>query len=64
MSVTALERGAAKSNVPAAAFRVACDVGGTFTDMCILDDKTGRMHVAKVATTADPIEGVLQTLSS
>lgn len=40
--------------------RVACDVGGTFTDICVLNEATGRLHVAKVPSTADPIEGVLQ----
>ncbi|MDQ0394339.1 hydantoinase/oxoprolinase family protein [Labrys monachus] len=41
------------------AVRVACDVGGTFTDICVLNESSGRMHVAKVPTTPDPIEGVL-----
>ncbi len=41
------------------AVRVACDVGGTFTDVCILNEATGKMHVAKTPTTADPIDGVL-----
>ena len=44
---------------PAKAVRVACDVGGTFTDICVLNESSGRMHVAKVPTTPDPIEGVL-----
>ncbi|MFJ5486356.1 hydantoinase/oxoprolinase family protein [Hansschlegelia beijingensis] len=39
--------------------RVACDVGGTFTDLCVLNEKSGLMHVAKVPTTPDPIDGVL-----
>jgi N-methylhydantoinase A len=39
--------------------RVAVDVGGTFTDICILDEETSSLRVAKVPTTADPIEGVL-----
>jgi N-methylhydantoinase A len=39
--------------------RVACDVGGTFTDICVLSEATGLMHVAKVPTTPDPIDGVL-----
>lgn len=39
--------------------RVACDVGGTFTDICVLSEATGKMHVAKVPTTIDPIDGVL-----
>jgi N-methylhydantoinase A len=43
-----------------AAYRVACDVGGTFTDLCILDENTGKMHVAKTPTTADPIDGVVK----
>ena len=42
------------------AYRVACDVGGTFTDLCILDENTGKMHVAKTPTTADPIDGVVK----
>ena len=46
-----------------AAYRVACDVGGTFTDLCILDENTGKMHVAKTPTTADPIDGVIQGIA-
>lgn len=46
------------------AVRVACDVGGTFTDICIVNEATGRMHVAKVATTVDPIEGVLEGIAA
>jgi N-methylhydantoinase A len=40
--------------------RVACDVGGTFTDICVLEEMTGRLHVAKVPSTPDPIDGVIQ----
>lgn len=54
----------ADSDTYAMAVRVACDVGGTFTDICILNEATGRMHVAKVATTVDPIEGVLQGIAA
>src|SRR5438093_2202413 len=39
--------------------RVAVDVGGTFTDICVLDESDGAVHVAKVPSTPDPIEGVL-----
>ena len=28
--------------------RVAVDVGGTFTDICILDEERGTIEVAKV----------------
>lgn len=41
-------------------YRVACDVGGTFTDLCILDEVSGKMHVAKTPTTANPIDGVVK----
>lgn len=52
------------SGTPNAAVRVACDVGGTFTDVCILDEETGKMHVAKTPTTVDPIDGVLEGIKS
>src|SRR3984893_10036957 len=39
--------------------RVAVDVGGTFTDICILDEEHGTIDVAKVPSTADPIEAVV-----
>src|SRR5919202_1097241 len=39
--------------------RVAVDVGGTFTDICILDEEQGTIDVAKVPPTADPIDAVV-----
>src|SRR5919201_1409306 len=39
--------------------RVAVDVGGTFTDICILDEGDGSIDVRKVPSTADPIEAVV-----
>lgn len=39
--------------------RVAVDVGGTFTDICVLDEDSGAVRVAKVPSTPDPMEGVL-----
>jgi N-methylhydantoinase A len=39
--------------------RVAVDVGGTFTDICILDEADGSIDVRKVPSTADPIEAVV-----
>jgi N-methylhydantoinase A len=38
---------------------VAVDVGGTFTDVCVLDQASGELSVAKVASTKDPIDGVM-----
>ena len=42
-----------------ASTRVAVDVGGTFTDICVLDEASGAVSVAKVPSTSDPMEGVL-----
>ena len=40
--------------------RVAVDVGGTFTDVCIFDEETHRMRVTKVPSTpADPMLAIL-----
>lgn len=40
--------------------RVAVDVGGTFTDICIFDDQTAEMRVEKIPSSVDPIEAVLE----
>jgi N-methylhydantoinase A len=45
-----------------AKLRVAVDIGGTFTDFCILDETSGAMRVAKTATTKDPIAGLFAGL--
>jgi N-methylhydantoinase A len=42
--------------------RVAVDVGGTFTDACIFDEREGTMTVTKAPSTPDPIDGVLLAL--
>ncbi|MCH8338047.1 MAG: hydantoinase/oxoprolinase family protein [Chloroflexi bacterium] len=43
--------------------RVASDIGGTFTDLAYLDEKSGEVGMAKVSTTpADFAEGVVETL--
>ena len=40
--------------------RVAVDVGGTFTDVFVLDEAVGGVRVAKVPSTPhDPMEGVM-----
>ena len=39
--------------------RVAVDVGGTFTDICILDADGGEIEVGKVPSTTDPIDAVV-----
>jgi len=33
--------------------RIGVDTGGTFTDVCALDERTGRMHVCKVSSSPD-----------
>ncbi len=47
------------NKISGTAVRVACDVGGTFTDVCVLNETSGNIHVAKTPTTPDPIDGVL-----
>ena len=42
-------------------FRLGCDIGGTFTDFVLLDDRTGDLHVHKCLTTPrDPSDAVEQ----
>jgi N-methylhydantoinase A len=49
------------SNPSGTQVRVGTDVGGTFTDFALHDERTNRIEVAKVLTTApDPAEGVLR----
>lgn len=44
-------------------YRVAVDVGGTFTDIIVFAEDTGQVTVAKVPSTpADPSEGTIQGL--
>ena len=39
--------------------RVAVDIGGTFTDICVLDETSGTLEIAKVASSQDPIDAAL-----
>src|SRR5215831_21267106 len=42
------------------AHRLGVDVGGTFTDLLLVHDETGKLHRVKTPSTpADPAEGVL-----
>ena len=44
-------------------FRVGFDIGGTFTDLVLQEESSGRVWIDKVLTTADdPVEGVLTGL--
>jgi len=46
------------------AWRLGVDSGGTFTDICLFDDATGRLEIWKVPSTpADPSEGIAQGAS-
>ena len=44
--------------------RVAIDIGGTFTDVCVIDEKTGTLSVAKTPSTPDPIDGFMVGLTT
>ncbi|HDI78412.1 MAG TPA: hydantoinase/oxoprolinase family protein [Desulfobacteraceae bacterium] len=40
-------------------YHLGCDIGGTFTDFVLLDEKTGKMHIHKCLTTPkDPSDAV------
>ena len=42
-------------------YRLGCDIGGTFTDFVLVNDRAGRFHVYKCLTTpADPSDAVEQ----
>src|SRR5207302_9080575 len=44
--------------------RVGVDIGGTFTDLILIDDATGALTVGKVLTTPDdPSRAVAQVLA-
>ena len=48
-----------------ASVRVGCDIGGTFTDLVLVDDDLGTTHVAKVPSTPDDFaRGVLAGLDA
>src|SRR5687768_6383011 len=47
------------------AWRIGVDIGGTFTDVALIDDVTGRIGVAKAPTTPrDFAQGVLTALDA
>lgn len=43
--------------------RVAVDVGGTFTDICIMDETTGLIRIEKTASSRDPIDGIMSGIA-
>src|ERR1051326_7071210 len=46
-------------------WRIGVDIGGTFTDVALVEEASGRIGVAKVPTTpADPADGVLRALET
>ena len=46
-------------------YRIGVDVGGTFTDLVLLNEETGDVYETKVLTTSpNPAEGVLRAIKS
>ncbi len=43
--------------------RVAVDIGGTFTDLCVLDERTGELRISKVPSSRDPIDAAFDGLA-
>lgn len=57
-------RAASSDRGPGRTLVAGADIGGTFTDVCLLDPKTGRSTARKVLTThRDPAEAVLAGLA-
>lgn len=44
-------------------YRVAIDIGGTFTDVCIMNDDDRSIRVTKVPSTPNPIDGFMSGLA-
>jgi len=54
-----------RKSVPAMGWRIGIDIGGTFTDVALVDDASGDIGVAKVPTTpGDLTRGVLDALDA
>jgi len=46
-------------------WRIAIDIGGTFTDVVALDERSGRLELAKVPSTpADPAQGFMRGIET
>jgi N-methylhydantoinase A len=43
--------------------RVAVDIGGTFTDICVLDERSGALRIAKVPSSRDPTDAAFEGLA-
>ena len=53
-----------KENTSNSEFRLGCDIGGTFTDFVLLNEKSGEFQIYKCLTTpSDPSEAVEQGIS-
>ena len=45
--------------------RVAVDVGGTFTDICIMDEENGEIRIQKTASTPDdPMKAIVNGIEA
>ncbi|HXU57298.1 MAG TPA: hydantoinase/oxoprolinase N-terminal domain-containing protein, partial [Verrucomicrobiae bacterium] len=43
----------------ASRYRLGIDIGGTFTDLLLMDEEAGRLLALKVASTPAPEEAIL-----
>ena len=44
--------------------RVAVDIGGTFTDICILDETNNALSINKIPSSKDPIDAALEGIAN
>lgn len=59
------DRGRVEARRRRLSLRLAIDVGGTFTDVCVFDESTGSLGTAKVPTNvADPLASVISALDA
>ena len=43
------------------AIGIGCDIGGTFTDLLMIDEKSGKVYVEKILTTPDDPSRAIET---
>ena len=52
------------SDLPTGELALAVDIGGTFTDLVLMDRSTGSTWLHKTPTTPDPLDGLLVGMAS
>jgi N-methylhydantoinase A len=56
--------GAATAAPPRPRYRLGIDIGGTFTDLLLMEEATGRIHALKTASTPEPEAAVVAGIAA